>query len=126
MTVYTIDVAPLPLLPDAEGNELTNYIRSGLQVVLVGACYEIYTITKGYHFHFNMNNLGGGVPVVLPENVGYTYIQGHKLSKADVLRYYGGELLAEAHYSLSNNTTSTKLKRGAGTSLLRRIHNKRS
>ena len=121
-TDYTI-VSPLKPLADLPPFELTNYIRTGLRVLDTGSALVIQTVTGGYTYHFNLNYKGKAE--ALRANVGYTYIQQHKLSKQDILRYYGGDELVqrEKHYDAQRNKPR-EIKRGVGVGLLRKVHNK--
>lgn len=121
-TGYTV-VAPLPLLEDVPQNEMVNYIRAGLRVIDNGKRLQVETITGGYRFHFNKRALAS-TPEDLKQNIGYTYIRQTKLSKQDILRYYGGDELVklDVQYSVKPEVV---LKKGGAASLFRRLHNRK-
>lgn len=121
-TGYTV-VAPLPLLEDLPHNEMVNYIRAGLRVIDNGKRLQVETITGGYRFHFNKRTLAS-TPEDLKQNIGYTYIRQTKLSKQDILRYYGGSGLIQLEVQYSTKPVVT-MNRGGAAALFRKMHNKK-
>ena len=109
---------PLSLIEDTEENHITNHVREDFTVT------SDFRIAFGtYEYHFNCKP-----DVVLPVNIGYTYISGEKYSKIDVLRMYGGDSLVQEFYKYleANKPPPQAVKKGSASRLLRKIHNKRS